>query len=166
VSRTADDLLRYHGKWMVVDGRELYVLAFNFCYPDIERSRSFGVITQNRAAIREALRLFDCDTARQPYEAGCENFLVSPVNARQSLAKFIAGTKRELLIYDPKVSDPAMLRCLLERSKAGVQVRLIGRVSDKRPESGWREVESQIRNRGTAGDGGIPARVGCGLPRQ
>lgn len=140
VSRTADDLLRYHGKWMVVDGRELYVLAFNFCYPDIERSRSFGVITHNRDAIREALRLFDCDTARQPYEAGCENFLVSPVNARQSLAKFIAGSKRELLIYDPKVSDPAMLRCLLERSKAGVQLRVIGRVSARRPEIAVRKL--------------------------
>ena len=143
VSRTADDLLRYHGKWMVVDGRELYVLAFNFCYPDIERSRSFGVITRNRDAIREALRLFDCDTARQPYEAGCESFLVSPVNARQSLAKFIAGTKKELLIYDPKVSDPAMLRCLLERSKAGVQLRLIGRVSGKRPEIAVRKLANQ-----------------------
>jgi hypothetical protein len=143
VSRTADDLLRYHGKWMVSDGRELYVLAFNFCYPDIERSRSFGVITRNRDAIREALRLFDCDAARQPYEAGCENFLVSPVNARQSLAKFIAGTKRELLIYDPKVSDSAMLRCLLERSKAGVQLRVIGRVAGKWPEIAVRKLANQ-----------------------
>ncbi len=143
VSRTADDLLRYHGKWMVVDGRELYLLAFNFCYPDIERSRSFGVITRNRDAIREALRLFDCDTARQPYAASCESFLVSPVNARQSLAKFIAGTKNELLIYDPKVSDPAMLRCLWERSQAGVQLRVIGRVSVKRPEIAVRKLANQ-----------------------
>ena len=29
VSRTADNLLRYHNKLMIVDGRTLYVLCFN-----------------------------------------------------------------------------------------------------------------------------------------
>ena len=41
VARTADDLLRYHGKMMIVDG-ELYVLGFNFTKLDMEKSRSFG----------------------------------------------------------------------------------------------------------------------------
>jgi phosphatidylserine/phosphatidylglycerophosphate/cardiolipin synthase-like enzyme len=140
VARTADDLLRYHGKWMIVDGRELYVLAFNFTYPDIEHSRSFGVITRNRAAIREAARLFDCDTARQPYEAGYEGFVVSPVNARHALTRFIGAARKEILIYDPKVSDKAMLRMLMERAKAGVQSRVIGRVSGKQPEIAARKL--------------------------
>jgi len=135
VARTSDDLLRYHGKWMIVDGRDLFVLGFNFTYPDIEHSRSFGVVTRNRDALREATRLFDCDTTRQPYEAGNEGFVVSPVNARRALARFIEGAKKELIIYDPKVSDPAMLRVLADRTKAGVQVRAIGRVLDKQIES-------------------------------
>src|SRR5215471_13553930 len=29
VARTADDLARYHGKYMIIDRRELYLLAFN-----------------------------------------------------------------------------------------------------------------------------------------
>src|SRR5256885_2864276 len=36
VARTSDDLLRYHGKMLIIDRRELYVLSFNFTYLDIE----------------------------------------------------------------------------------------------------------------------------------
>jgi len=143
VTRTADDLIRYHGKWMIVDGQELYVMAFNFTHQDIEQSRSFAVITTNREAVREASKLFECDTARQPYEAGSASFVASPVNARQALARFIESAKKELVIYDPKVSDRAMLRLLTERAKAGVQVRIIGRVAGKRPEIASRKLVNQ-----------------------
>jgi phosphatidylserine/phosphatidylglycerophosphate/cardiolipin synthase-like enzyme len=54
------------------------------------------------------------------------------VNARKELGKFIKGAKKELLIYDPKISDKAMLRLIDERQKAGVNVRIIGAVSGKR----------------------------------
>jgi phosphatidylserine/phosphatidylglycerophosphate/cardiolipin synthase-like enzyme len=42
------------------------------------------------------------------------------------LGEFIKGAKKELLIYDPCVSDPAMLRALDERAKNGVAVKIIG----------------------------------------
>src|SRR6478752_10462132 len=44
VSRTADDLVRYHGKMMIVDGRILHVFGFNFTRLDMEKSRSFGIV--------------------------------------------------------------------------------------------------------------------------
>ena len=52
VSRTADDLVRYHGKMMIIDGRELYLMAFNLTNLDIERSRSFAVVTATRKLFR------------------------------------------------------------------------------------------------------------------
>ena len=131
VARTADDLVRYHGKMMIVDRKELYLLAFNLTHLDIEHSRSFGVITKNRQLVQEAGKLFDCDTRRQTYESGSPNFLVSPVNARKQLAAFIRGAKRELLIYDLKISDFTMIRLLEERTKAGVRVRVIGKLTRK-----------------------------------
>ncbi|MEI9974660.1 MAG: phospholipase D-like domain-containing protein [Ignavibacteriota bacterium] len=144
VARTADDLIRYHGKWMIVDGKDLYVLAFNFTHPDIEHSRSFGVITQNREALREASKLFECDVARQPYEsAGAGGIVVSPLTARPALARFIEAARKELVVYDPKVSDRAMLRLLTERAKAGVRVRIIGRVAGKRPDIESRKLATQ-----------------------
>jgi phosphatidylserine/phosphatidylglycerophosphate/cardiolipin synthase-like enzyme len=129
VARTADDLVRYHAKYMIIDRRELYLLAFNFTYLDMERSRAFGLITQNRALVLEAVKLFESDTKRRLYKPGLGTLVVSPANARKQLTSFIKGAKKELLIYDPKIGDPAMIRLLEERAKAGVDVKVIGRMT-------------------------------------
>ena len=129
VARTADDLVRYHGKMMVVDGKELYLLTYNFTHLDTERSRTFGIVTRNRELVKEASRLFACDTQRQTYKSRSGKFLVSPVNARQALEGFIKGAKRELLIYDVDIADKEMMRILQERSQSGVQIKIIGHVS-------------------------------------
>lgn len=131
VSRTADDLVRYHGKMMILDGRFLHVYGFNFTRLDIAKSRSFGVISKNRKLVAEASKLFMADFDRQPYTPGYERLIVSPENARERLSRFIGGARKQLLIYDPQVSDDAMLRLLAERVKAGVDVRIIGKVGPK-----------------------------------
>jgi cardiolipin synthase len=132
VARTAGGLTRYHGKMMIVDHRELYVLAFNLTHQDLNASRSFGIVTKDPKLVREAMKLFAADTRRRPYEPGLAAFVVSPANARKQLSAFIKGAKNELLIYDPKISDPAMVRLLEDRSKANVDVRIIGQVSGKK----------------------------------
>ncbi len=131
VSRTADDLVRYHGKMMIVDAKFLHVYGFNFTSLDIAKSRSFGVISRNRKLIAEAIKLFTADFDRLPYTAGYERFVVSPDNARERLSRFIAGARKQLLIYDPQATDDAMLRLLSERAKERVDVRLIGRLESK-----------------------------------
>jgi cardiolipin synthase len=129
VTRTADDLVRYHGKMLIVDNRVLHIYGFNFTALDIEKSRSFGISMTNRPLVEEALKLFEADAARQPYVPSCDLFIVSPENARDRLAEFIKGARRQLLIYDPKVSDPAMVRLLVERAQAGVDVKIIGKLA-------------------------------------
>lgn len=128
VCRTADDLTRYHGKMMIVDGT-LYVLAFNFTELDINRSRSFGVATREPALTKAAGALFEADATRQPYEPTHKRLVVSPESARGILNDFIKGARKELLIYDPKVSDRAILKLLRDRVEAGVTVRVIGTVA-------------------------------------
>jgi cardiolipin synthase len=131
VARTSDDLVRYHAKLMIIDGQELFILGFNFTVLDMERSRSFGLLIDEPEIVEEAIKLFDCDSKRLAYTAGVDRFVVSPVNSRKQLSNFIAGAKKELLIYDPEVADPAIIRLLLERSKAGVEIKILGRVSRK-----------------------------------
>jgi cardiolipin synthase len=131
VSRTADDLLRYHGKMMIVDNAILHVYGFNFTGRDMGQSRSLGIVTKNRKLVQEANKLFEADFNRQPYTPGAGRFVVSPENGRERLTKFVQGARRELLIYDPKVSDDTVLRILVERQKAGVDVKVIGRVEAK-----------------------------------
>ena len=40
VDRTADELVRYHGKLLVIDNRRAFILGFNYTYADIRKSRS------------------------------------------------------------------------------------------------------------------------------
>ena len=127
VCRTADDLTRHHGKMMIVDG-ELYVMGFNFTELDINRSRSFGIATKDAKLVKAASALFQADSTRQPYEASDDRLVVSPENTRKLLTRFIKGARKELLIYDEKVSDKAMLKLLRERVAAGVEVKVIGKV--------------------------------------
>ena len=140
VARSADDLARYHGKFMIIDRRELYVLAFNFTYLDIEHSRSFGLVIMNPELVEEAVKLFEADTKRQPYVAGVPSFVVSPVNARKQLSSFIKGAKKSLLIYDPEVSAAAMIRLLEDLSNAGVEIKILGHLSLKSSKLDWRKL--------------------------
>ena len=66
VARTADDLTRYHGKMMIVDGG-LHVYGFNYTKLDIDKSRSFGIVTRDKKVVQEAAKLFEADALRQNY---------------------------------------------------------------------------------------------------
>jgi cardiolipin synthase len=131
VSRTDDNFVRYHNKMVLIDRETLYTLGFNFTKLDVTKSRSMGVATKHKVIVAEAVKLFDADSSRQLYTANCESLLVSPENARSSIARFIKSAKKELLIYDNKISDRQMIRLLQERVKAGVEVRIIGKVTKK-----------------------------------
>ena len=131
VARTSNDLVRYHGKMMIIDRRILFLFAFNFTKLDIEHSRTFAVITKNSKLVQEAGKLFEADTKRQPYTPSLATFVVSPLNARKELSSFLKAARKELLIYDPIISDPAMIRLLEERGKAGVEIKIIGKLTRK-----------------------------------
>jgi len=129
-ARTADNLVRYHDKFLITDRRELHVFAFNYTRLDL-RSRSFGISTTKKEVVAEAVKLFEADSQGRSYTAGHPDFIVSPVNARKALAEFIRSAKKSIALYDPKIADPAMIHLLEERAEAGVDVRIIGQVTRK-----------------------------------
>jgi cardiolipin synthase A/B len=133
VARSASDLVRYHGKYMLIDRRVLYVLSFNFTHMDIGRSRGFGIVTTNANWLREAARLFEADCSHTAYVPAkkTDTFVVSPTNSRRVLGTFLRGARSQLLIYDPTISDIEMLRILNERAKAGVEIKVIGKVTGR-----------------------------------
>ena len=130
VSRTADDLPRYHGKMMIVDG-VLFVLGFNYTKLDINKSRSFGLVTRDKKLVKEALALFEADNTRKPYVPVHDRLVVSPETSRARLSKFIKAARKQLLIYDAKVSDNAIQKLLQERANAGVEIRILGKLEKK-----------------------------------
>jgi phosphatidylserine/phosphatidylglycerophosphate/cardiolipin synthase-like enzyme len=152
VSRTADDLVRYHGKLLIVDREELYVLGFNFTGLDL-RSRSLGLVTRDRRAVQEAVRLFDADASRQDFDPAFDNMVISPENAREQLATFIKRAKKQLVIWDPKVSDPQMIRLINQRAKAGVDVRIIGRIAKRGCDLRSQKIPGRLHVRAMVRDG-------------
>jgi cardiolipin synthase len=116
---------------MILDSRLLHVYGFNFTVSDIDKSRSFGVITRNERLVQEASRLFTADFDRQANTPGFKRLVVSPENSRDRLGEFLRGARKQLLIYDPNLSDDEMLKIISERRKAGVDVRIIGKVEAK-----------------------------------
>jgi cardiolipin synthase A/B len=130
VTRTGDDFIRYHGKYLLVD-QTLHVYAFNFTTADMSKSRSFGISTRDAAAVREAGALFEADCTRQPYTPKRSPLVVSPETSREQLMAFIKGARRQLLIYDVNIQDPACLKLLKQKAAAGVEIRVLGKLKLK-----------------------------------
>jgi cardiolipin synthase len=132
VARTDNDMVRYHGKLLVIDRKLLFVFGFNYTNVDIRRSRSFGIATKNPATVREALRLIQADEDRgERFRPRKTDLVISPENARTRLTQFIRKATRELLIYDSGLTDDTMIGELQKRAKAGVQIKILGRLEKK-----------------------------------
>ena len=153
VTRTAGDLVRYHGKMFIIDDKTLYLLGFNFTHMDIDLSRSFGAVVTNTGIVKEAIRLFECDSKRRPYTKAKDDLIVSPVNARKRLTEFIAGTKKRLLIYEMKISDRDFLKLLNKKISDGVEVRVLSRASAKNSTIPVRRLPSRLHLRAILRDG-------------
>jgi phosphatidylserine/phosphatidylglycerophosphate/cardiolipin synthase-like enzyme len=125
VTRTPDELLRYHAKFLIADD-VLHVFGFNFTKLDILKSRSFGLATRDKRTVQEALKLFEADVTRNPYAPARSNLVVSPETSRPMLTAFLNGAKKDLSIYDEKIHDPAMVKLLKALAARGVRVRVIG----------------------------------------
>ena len=149
VARTADDLPRYHGKMMVVDDT-LHVFGFNYTQarhreePQFRRRhRRCQAPEGGERPVRgrqhaSALQAGTRRAGRQPREC-----------SRGSSTEFIKKAKKELLIYDAKVSDRLMLRLLAERAKAGVEIRMFGKLG-----------KGAVRYRGAKAARSAPPRAG------
>ena len=153
VARTADDLVRYHGKMFIIDGKELYLLAFNYTHMDITLSRSFAAVVKAPEVVKEAQRLFVCDVKRTPYVSENEHLVVSPTNTRERLRAFITGAKKQLLIYEMKLSDPEFIRLLNNKVTEGVEVRIITRAAIKNASLPVRIAPMRLHVRGMVRDG-------------
>ena len=139
LSRTANDMVRYHGKLLVIDRKTACVLGFNYTHQDIEESRSLGLVTRNPKVVRDILKVVDADHNRTDLKIKSTRVVVSPENARERLTAFIKRAKRELLIYDMNVSDDGMIALLKQRAESGVKIKVLGSVEKKWAEElAWR----------------------------
>ena len=136
-----------------MDGKELYLLAFNYTHLDMALSRSFAAVIKDPEIVHEAQRLFECDVKRVPYLSENDQLVVSPINARQRLKAFVLGAKKQLLIYEMKLSDPEFIRILNDKVTEGVEVRVISRAPIKNAALPVRIASMRLHVRGMIRDG-------------
>ena len=141
VNRTDDDMVRYHGKLLIVDRRQAHVLGFNYTEQDIS-SRSFGVVTRSTRVVKELLRLFDSDACRTDFTPRVRDLVISPENARSRLGAFVRKARVSLDIYDPQASDDEMLALLQKKAASGVKIRIIGELEKKWADQGFADVQA------------------------
>jgi len=92
-----------------------------------EQSEIVFTMVTNTAAVRAVTDGADGILAGlAPGKVYVDMSTASPENSRALLTGFIKGAKKQLLIYDAQVSDNAIQKVLQERSKAGVEIRIIG----------------------------------------
>ena len=105
---------------MIVDKKLLYMLGFNYTYLDTERSRSFGIISEDPLWVEEAERLFTADTTGQTYIPACDSFLCKPGETPElSCWRIYPDAAKQLLIYDGKLSDLEMMQLLADKVRQG-----------------------------------------------
>ena len=132
VARTDDDMVRYHGKLLLIDNKTLFVLGFNYTRLDIRKSRSLGVMTRRRSVVMEGRRLIETDMDRsKTFKPRKTDLVISPENARARLTRFIRKARQELMIYDAGLTDDAMLSELKKRAESGVRIRVLGKLEKK-----------------------------------
>ena len=114
MSRTGDDFVRYHGKFMVADDT-LHLFGFNFTTADLSRAAA-SAYHQGQRAVREAIARFEADSSRQPSRRKRSSLVVSPGKTRrETLTAFVKGAKRQLLIYDVNLQDPVFIKILKQQ---------------------------------------------------
>jgi cardiolipin synthase len=152
VARTADDLLRYHGKFMIVDRRELYVLGFNLTYL---RYRTIPQLRSGHTGPRPGARsgkTFRGRFATEPVRAGVGFAGSEPVECAAASGG-VYCRREETTAHHPKISDPAMIRLLEERAKAGVDIRILGKITRKNPRLANRKTPIRLHTRTMVRDG-------------
>ncbi|MFC6644569.1 phospholipase D-like domain-containing protein [Granulicella cerasi] len=153
VMRTNNDLVRYHGKMMIIDDRTLYIFGYNFTHLDIDLSRSFGIVTKKPGVVREAVRLFEADAHRKEYTSGNKDLVVSPVNARERLIDFVEGARKSLCLYEMKFSDREFMSLLDKKMSEGVEVRVLSRAASKARSIPVRKLAGRLHLRAIMRDG-------------
>ncbi|MEB3198251.1 MAG: phosphatidylserine/phosphatidylglycerophosphate/cardiolipin synthase family protein [Candidatus Sericytochromatia bacterium] len=114
-----------HAKTMLVDGETAYVLTYNLTRAATETNREFAVINRSQSDVAELRRIFIADWNRQSYLPTDPDLVVSPTNARWRILGLMNQAQRELLVGVEVISDPEVVATLIEKRRAGVDVRVL-----------------------------------------
>ena len=130
VHRYADPVVKYHAKYLVVDGRRALVATLNPTKKCFTRTWDFVLTTEDRAVVRSLSALFSLDASGKrvlPRHRLSPRLIVGPEGARARMRALIMSARRSIEILDHKLSDPDLVALLRDRRAQGITVSVIGR---------------------------------------
>lgn len=129
VWRYRDRSTKYHGKFMVADGRVAVVGSVNLTRKCFKKTSDFIVVSHDPRVAQGLWALFEADCRLRAVPSMAESaprLIVGPDEARSRIARLLAGARRSIWVVDPKLADQAILDLLARKARNGVDVRILG----------------------------------------
>lgn len=117
----------YHVKVLIVDRAQAVVMSANFNAYSVRTERNYGVILTGQDDIEDLEAVMNHDLKRGPkvFDLGCSRLVVSPINARSEILKFIKGAKKTLDFAAMYISDFEVQEAIKAAQASGVKVRVL-----------------------------------------
>jgi cardiolipin synthase A/B len=122
----ADPVVKYHGKYLVVDDGPAIVASLNFTKKCFSRTLDALVVTHDPDVVAGLREVTAADRDMRPAASMLPaRLIVGPENARAQLTALLKGAASSIRLLDAKLSDPAFVALLAERRAAGVRVEVL-----------------------------------------
>lgn len=130
VHHYADPVVKYHGKYLVADGKVALIATLNPTKKCFARTWDFILTTREREIVRSLSTLFALDAAGQrvlPRHKISARLIIGPEGARARMRMLFGSARHSIRILDHKLSDPDLVALLRQRREEGIAVSAIGR---------------------------------------
>lgn len=126
----ADPVVKYHAKYLVVDGRLALVATLNPTTKCFTRTFDFVYTSEEPQLVRSLSTLFSLDAAGErvlPRHKISDRLIIGPEGSRARMRELIESAAKSIRVLDHKLSDPDLVSLLKERRSAGIDVSVVGR---------------------------------------
>jgi phosphatidylserine/phosphatidylglycerophosphate/cardiolipin synthase-like enzyme len=121
-----------HEKSMVIDDRVAFVQSLNWDLKNLEGTRDYAVVTDDKREVAEVIAGFEADWKRRPYKVGERNLLIwCSGNGRERIAEFIDSAKKTLYVQNERYQDQVIIERLVRAKTRGVKVHVMARPPHK-----------------------------------
>ena len=121
-----------HEKSMVIDDRVAFVQSLNWDVKNLEGTRDYAVVTDDKREVSEVIAGFEADWKRKPYAVNDRNRLIwCSGNGRERIAKFIDSAKKTLFVQNERYQDQVIIERLVRAKERGVKIHVMARPPHK-----------------------------------
>lgn len=119
-----------HQKSFVVDSKTVLISTINLV-TTLATTRDFGLITHDKNIIQEVNAVFQADWENADTQGGVtpelsqDKLVWSPINSLPKLVTLISSAKSEIKVMVENLGSTEILNALIEKSRAGVKIRVI-----------------------------------------